>query len=1119
MRLALAFLIICMPALSAGMQDSVPTTPTLTAGSTGTYELAGPDAAHFELDATGLVRIKVENLGRDTILSVNDSAGKRLFRSAGWRGPEHYYVAVVDLAGAASLIIEPDDPISPPGKFSIRVDAVSPSDPALAAELAMTQATDLNLAFYYGEGDTREDARKQYLLAADLFLAAQDRRRRADALYEAANVSKGMCKQDAALEQFESAGRIWSDFDDDRSLAVAENMSGLIHWERGEIEIAIPLFESAAKHRNSLDDANRTDRYFYAETINNLGLARKTNGDAQLAMQHFREALKIWQGGVELLDIDVASPEWPTTDKSPWLHHALTALNNVGWATEMFGDIEETEGIWTRALVLSRHREFGDMTARLQNNLGNLKRRTGKMNEALELLEQSLDFFTERSPNEYWASAVLFSIGQAHKDLGDNSRALDAFKKSLNMRSPDCDPVGRARVLHEIAELSLADGRVDQALRQVGEAEALLETFNGNYSTKAGLVNLAGRALYETGHFDDALMRQDEAIRLYRSAGDRLGELEARTDRAMTSRRLGRSESAIAELKAAAEIAERVDSRLDLFRIYTLLGETYLADNDTESAFQYASRAIERSEQVRREIVRPILVRDFAALQRAAFDILVRVRLRQGQIEQALSVADDARARRFTDVIRRDGVDIKALTDQQRDRYVYLVQAIAVRAEKRTAFLSRNQEDSADLVRQQLAPLIEEMDFLQEQARAAVPESIAPSSLLTSAQATLGDNDTILEYYIGPDMSGVWAVNRDGISFSPIADSEKVANDVEAVLKSIRDQRRPSGDALARLSRTLLGKNGFLAAEKDHLIIIPDGPLHHLPFAVLPDPSFDEDPLIVRRRLSYLPSVHALLELRSRAAPPTRDAAEGIAILADPVFEANDPRMQRPADAPEPVQVAWLDRELRRGAERSGVVEFPRLSGSISEAIAIRNAAGDQLVLTLTDTDANRDVVLSGQLDEFEILHFATHGILDAEEPALSGLVLSGVDKDGTPRSRFLRSQDIAGLTLSARLVVLSGCETGLGRLVHGEGLLGLSRAFFYAGANQVVSTLWPVPDRTTAELMGHFYYAHLHDKLSVPDALRQAQLKVRENAASSSPFYWAAFIVQGDWVEPPDQD
>ena len=394
MRRTLALLIICMPALAAGMPDSAQAAATLTVGTTSTHELAGPDPTRFELDATGLVRIKVENLGRDTILTVKDSAGQRLLRSAGWRGPEHYYVAVVNLADAVTLTIEPDDPISPPGKFSIRVDALSSNDPALAAELAMTQATDLNLAFYYGEGDTRADAREKYLLAASLFGSAQNRRRRADALYEAANVSKGMCKHGAALEQLDSAGTIWSDLKDERSLAVAENLSGLIHWERGENSIAIPLFESAAKRRKNLDDPALPDRYFYAEAINNLGLVRKANGDAQLAMQHFREALKIWQGGVDLLELDTAKPEWPETGESPWLHHALTAMNNIGLASKMFGDIEKTERIWTNAIALSRYRKFGDMTARVQNNLGHLKRQTGKMNEALELLEQSLAFFT-----------------------------------------------------------------------------------------------------------------------------------------------------------------------------------------------------------------------------------------------------------------------------------------------------------------------------------------------------------------------------------------------------------------------------------------------------------------------------------------------------------------------------------------------------------------------------------------------------------------------------------------------------------------------------------------------------------------------------------------------------
>jgi CHAT domain-containing protein len=250
------------------------------------------------------------------------------------------------------------------------------------------------------------------------------------------------------------------------------------------------------------------------------------------------------------------------------------------------------------------------------------------------------------------------------------------------------------------------------------------------------------------------------------------------------------------------------------------------------------------------------------------------------------------------------------------------------------------------------------------------------------------------------------------------------------------------------------------------------------------------------------------LELRGRAVV----GGEGIAILADPVFQADDPRVRRAGNAERTDQLALLDPELQRGAQRVGISEFPRLRGSLEEANAIRAAAGDIDVLTLQGTDANRDTVLSGGLNRYEILHFATHGILDDEEPALSGLVLSGFSADGRGLNRFLRSQDSAGLDLQARLVVLCGCETGLGRLVHGEGLLGLSRAFFYAGANQVVSTLWQVPDLATAALMGHFYRALLQDNIPAPAALRQAQLALQQSSRWRHPYYWASFIVQGDW-------
>jgi CHAT domain-containing protein len=156
--------------------------------------------------------------------------------------------------------------------------------------------------------------------------------------------------------------------------------------------------------------------------------------------------------------------------------------------------------------------------------------------------------------------------------------------------------------------------------------------------------------------------------------------------------------------------------------------------------------------------------------------------------------------------------------------------------------------------------------------------------------------------------------------------------------------------------------------------------------------------------------------------------------------------------------------------------------------------------------------VLGGELAPYRIVHFATHGLIDARTPELSGLALSGVGKDGSPRDGFLSLADLYNLQLGSDLVVLSGCETALGREIRGEGLVGLTQGFFYAGAARVVASLWRVQDRATSELMGRFYQAMLKEGKLPAAALREAQLAVRHERRWRDPYYWAAFVVQGDW-------
>jgi CHAT domain-containing protein len=247
----------------------------------------------------------------------------------------------------------------------------------------------------------------------------------------------------------------------------------------------------------------------------------------------------------------------------------------------------------------------------------------------------------------------------------------------------------------------------------------------------------------------------------------------------------------------------------------------------------------------------------------------------------------------------------------------------------------------------------------------------------------------------------------------------------------------------------------------------------------------------------------------NRSAP----GIDGIAIVADPIFQIDDPRVSNQQDEDSTdTFVAYLGNELLLGYERSGNGGLPRLPGTQIEARAIEDVAGDVDILSLYGADANRDAVLSGQLSDYGILHFATHGIVDDIEPALSGLVLSAVTREGKARDSFLRTQDILTLSIDAELVVLSGCDTGLGRPVYGEGLVGLSRAFFVAGADRVVSSLWKVPDTATAELMARFYRALLENDASPSEALRIAQSEIREQPRWSNPYFWASFVIHGNW-------
>jgi CHAT domain-containing protein len=282
------------------------------------------------------------------------------------------------------------------------------------------------------------------------------------------------------------------------------------------------------------------------------------------------------------------------------------------------------------------------------------------------------------------------------------------------------------------------------------------------------------------------------------------------------------------------------------------------------------------------------------------------------------------------------------------------------------------------------------------------------------------------------------------------------------------------------------------------LLIVGEGVLKYLPFGALPEPG-TETPLMVSREIVTAPSASVVAILRQETVH-RRPATKLLAVLADPVFHTDDAR------------IGTSDKTSVRSASDAGMQDFARLRFSRTEADEITRLAGSGGTLRALDFDASRETAMKPELGEYRIVHFATHSLLNNEHPELSGVVLSLVDRSGRPQNGFLRLYDIYGLRLGAELVVLSACRTALGEEIKGEGLIGLTRGFLYAGAPRVVATLWEIDDRTTAEAMKKFYEGMLSRGERPAEALRAAQIALWKSKGWDAPYYWAAFTLEGEW-------
>jgi CHAT domain-containing protein/Flp pilus assembly protein TadD len=433
-------------------------------------------------------------------------------------------------------------------------------------------------------------------------------------------------------------------------------------------------------------------------------------------------------------------------------------------------------------------------------------------------------------------------------------------------------------------------------------------------------------------------------------------------------------------------------------------------------------------------------------------------------------------------------------------------------------------------IEQQISQLLEEYKTVQEQIRAANPEyaDITQPQPLTvqDIQTQILDDDTLLlEYWLGEERSYLWLVSQTEVKTYELPGRAAIDGAARKfydflTIPSERVKTVRTAQAGMDLSRMILQPVAEQIRGK-RLLVVADESLHYIPFSAIPIPQAESipinrdnlpEPLVVNHEIVNLPSASALAIIRARLGDRPR-APQELAVIADPVFNLDDPRFISLAEGQTASSTAVPTTDSN---PLSG--ELSRLMGTSQEASAILQIAEDEGAdfLALTGFEANRQSVFDEELSQYQILHFATHGFLNDRSPGESGLVLSQYGSNGQPRSsqgdNFLSLTDIFNLYLPAELVVLSGCRTGLGSNLRGEGLVGLTRGFMYAGAERVVVSLWSVDDEATAALMSKFYDELIDRRKSPAEALRLAQLHLQRHPTWQTPYYWAAFTLQGEW-------
>ena len=767
-------------------------------------------------------------------------------------------------------------------------------------------------------------------------------------------------------------------------------------------------------------------------------------------------------------------------------------LNNQGFLYHGGGDRDLAFQSYFSALQVFREHGNTIQEGRTLLNIAMLCQELGHFQRAMDFNNNAFKFLKGTGlPLE---QAALNNMGVLFGILGEPEKALEYHLAALASWSFD-NIEERARFTLNVGALYQELGDRDNASRMYDIALEIAENNNVTYIKQMGYQII--------GDFYLARDDVEKALGYFKQVEARSGKMQFNLGRAYFQKFLKTQDNQ--ELKIAAEHLEAALSwsrqnkapRLEIDTIFFLAQVRHHQGRD--NPISLINHAIRMVENQRKEVLDANLRNTFFASNQNLTDLKIKILMDRHQSSpqsdsalQALHQFEKATARHLIDVLTNGTQPVNNGSEYQLFNTYWETRLKKLRLQDPNPQLSQTLDQELATMEQALV-----------RTRSAAEITTANIMEASQIQNELSEPGTlILEYYLGDEASYLWAISNEEVqSFSlpPRGQLEPQISEVVSAVLGTREagnMRKKQQKALQLLSKQLLGPISLKGIKR--LAIVASGSLQQLPFGVLPIEDEPETLLIDKVEVAYLPSASVLAAMRKEH----RDRKQPEKLLlafADPVFSTE----------PQPNQVSV------RSGENIGARDWAPLPLTGLEAKRIleraRQSRENLPSKMISGFNATREAVLGSEPEQYRILHFATHGHVDPQNPSRSALILSLYNRDHSPRNGFLTLKDITWLNLNADLVVLSACDTALGKEVRGEGLISLARGFMVAGAPRVVATLWPVADDTTALLMDHFYKNMLQDGLPPASALRAAQLTMKQHFPNA-PYYWAGFVLIGDW-------